>query len=62
MDEQRQSEVAVWGMLVVSFVILAGFVHDRGELTAAFVAYYWGPVLVVTYIGVLPTPWRSPVG
>ncbi len=46
-------------MFVVSFVLLAGFLSTRGELTLGFVGIYWLAPVIATAIGVLPPPWAA---
>jgi hypothetical protein len=59
MNGERQRALAIWVMFVVAFVLLAGFLSTRGELTLGFVGIYWlGPV-IATAIGVLPPPWAA---
>jgi hypothetical protein len=57
MDGGIQRTLAIWTMLTVVFVLFAGFLSARGELTLGFVGTYWLTPVVVTAIGILPLPW-----
>jgi len=58
-DGETQRALAIWGMFVTGFVLFAGFLATRGELTLGFVGTYWLTPVIVTAIGVLPPPWAA---
>ncbi|NHX37216.1 MULTISPECIES: hypothetical protein [Halolamina] len=62
MVTSSQQALAVWGLLVVPFVLLALFLWGRDGLTAQFVAAYWFAPVVLTLIGVFPAPWQAVPG
>lgn len=62
MVTSSQQALAVWGVLVAPFVLLALFLWTRDALTARFVAAYWFAPVVLTLVGVLPVPWHAVPG
>jgi len=59
MDGETQRALAIWAMFAIAFVVFAGFLSARGELTPEFVGIYWLTPMIVTAIGVLPPPWAA---
>ncbi|SDJ35877.1 hypothetical protein SAMN05216226_102295 [Halovenus aranensis] len=57
MVSELQQSIAVWAVLLVPFVLLATHQQVTDELPLTFVAAYWFPAAVLTFIGVLPAPW-----
>jgi len=62
MDQDSLRTVAVWTVIVVGFVGLAGFLSTRNQLTPSVVAIYWFPPAVLVLIGAIPAPWQPLVG
>jgi hypothetical protein len=58
MDEQSHRTIAVWAVFIVPFLILAGFLSNKNQLTFAVVGLYWFPAVVLTIIGTVPPPWQ----
>lgn len=58
MDDDSQRAVAVWAVFVIPFLIFAGVLYSRNQLTLATVALYWFPAVALTVIGTIPPPWR----
>lgn len=50
--------VSVWAVLIVPFVLLTAYLWTTDDLGVEFVAAYWFAPVVLTLIGVLPSPWR----
>jgi hypothetical protein len=59
MDQDTQQAIAVWDVFLLPFLIFAGFLYIRNQLTPKIVAMYWFPAVVLTIIGVIPPPWKS---
>ncbi|PSQ31220.1 hypothetical protein BRD16_03590 [Halobacteriales archaeon SW_6_65_46] len=57
-DEQSRRTIAVWVVFVVPFLILAGFLSGKDQLTFAVVGLYWFPAVVLTIIGTVSPPWK----
>lgn len=58
MKQDLPTTAAVWAVLVVPFLVLAGFLSVRGELTPYVVVLYWFPAVVLVLLGSIPAPWR----
>lgn len=53
---------AIWTVLVVPFVALAGFLSARNQLGLTVVAVYWFPPIALVVIGTIPAPWQPLAG
>lgn len=62
MDGDTQRTIAVWTFVIVSFVLLVGFILTVDDLTLTVVGLFWVPVVVLTLLGVLPRPWHLVTG
>ncbi|MDZ7744991.1 MAG: hypothetical protein U5K28_00070 [Halobacteriales archaeon] len=58
MNEQRQRALAVWSMLTVAFLVIAGVLAVRETLGPAFVGFYWAPIAGAALVGIIPRPWE----
>jgi hypothetical protein len=57
MNAESQRTLAVWVFYIVSFLLLAAFLHLQARLTIGVIGLYWGSAVVLTSIGVIPPPW-----
>lgn len=62
MGGEEQRVAGVWMMLILSFVIMAGFLYLWNQPISRFAAFYWFPVAVMTVSGILPPPWKVLTG
>ncbi len=58
MAEATQRTVAVWTVLVLSFIAVGSLLYVRDELSMVVVALYWYPAVVLTMLGIVPAPWE----
>ncbi|MFT4891320.1 MAG: hypothetical protein ACI9YT_002247 [Halobacteriales archaeon] len=58
MEEDSQRASAIWAVLILPFLIVAGVLSFHDRLSMVIVGLYWFPAIILVIIGTIPPPWE----